>query len=158
MIIFVDSNVLVSAILNPNSIPYKAFIKAVTLPNKAFICQQNVDEVIKTFRIKFPSRLNDIETFFETASSVLEIVPVPKENTSTENTIRDLNDRPILRAAMKVDADIILTGDKDFLEAGLTKPLPMTPAQFLLHTAYEIVNDNNYFVHDPIEKFNITRK
>lgn len=29
-----------------------------------------------------------------------------------------VNDRPILRAAIYANADILLTGDKDFLESG----------------------------------------
>ncbi len=155
MIIFVDSNVLVSAILNPNSTPHKAYAKAVTLPNKAFVCQQNIDEVRRTFRVKFPTRLDDIDTFFKTASAVLEIIPTPQEETSTENKIRDINDRPIIRAAIKVDADIILTGDKDFLEAGLLKPLPMSPSQFLLYKSYEAINNTAYFVHDVIEEYGV---
>ena len=34
-----------------------------------------------------------------------------------ENEIRDVKDRPILRAAIFANADILLTGDKDFLDA-----------------------------------------
>ena len=34
----------------------------------------------------------------------------------TETQIRDVNDRPILRAAIEAKADVLLTGDKDFLE------------------------------------------
>ena len=48
-----------------------------------------------------------------------------------EAKIRDANDRPILRAAIMVGADIILTGDKDFLESGIERPLIVTPAEFL---------------------------
>lgn len=33
--------------------------------------------------------------------------------------IRDVKDRPILRAALATDADILVIGDKDFLEAGI---------------------------------------
>lgn len=50
-----------------------------------------------------------------------------------EVLIRNIDDRPILRAAMKAKVDIILTGDKDFLESGLDNPLIMTPADFLIY-------------------------
>ena len=50
-----------------------------------------------------------------------------------EMKIRDVNDRPILRAAMKAGADVLLTGDKDFLESGLKKPVIMTPAEFVVY-------------------------
>ena len=52
----------------------------------------------------------------------LEVVPTPIEEHSFEEKIRDVNDRPILRAAIHAKADILLTGDKDFLESGLQSP------------------------------------
>ncbi len=45
--------------------------------------------------------------------------------------MRDLNDRGILRAAIISKADIILTGDKDFLDMNLEHPVIMTPGEFL---------------------------
>ena len=42
-----------------------------------------------------------------------------------------MKDRPILRAAMEAGADVLLTGDKDFLESGLERPAIMTPAEFV---------------------------
>lgn len=35
------------------------------------------------------------------------------------------------RAAILAKADILLTGDKDFLESGIDHPIAMTPAEFL---------------------------
>ena len=49
----------------------------------------------------------------------------------TETQIRDVNDCPILRAAIEAKADVLLTGDKDFLESGVKNPAVMTPAEFL---------------------------
>ena len=40
-------------------------------------------------------------------------------------------DRPILRAAIQARADILLTGDKDFLESGVKTPRIMSPAEFM---------------------------
>lgn len=48
-----------------------------------------------------------------------------------EQKIRDVKDRPILRAAINADVDILLTGDKDFLEADIEKPRTMTAAEFM---------------------------
>lgn len=48
-----------------------------------------------------------------------------------EKLIRDVKDRPILRAALNAKADVLLTGDKDFLESGVTDPKIMTAAEFL---------------------------
>lgn len=36
--------------------------------------------------------------------------------------MRDINDKPILRAAIMAKADVLLTGDKDFLESNIKYP------------------------------------
>ena len=36
-----------------------------------------------------------------------------------------------MRAAIEAKADVLLTGDKDFLVSGVKKPAIMTPAEFL---------------------------
>jgi len=69
--------------------------------------------------------------FLSAALLVLELVPIPVQESEEEAQIRDRNDRPILRAALGANADILLTGDKDFLDSGVDKPMMMTPAEFL---------------------------
>lgn len=48
-----------------------------------------------------------------------------------ESEIRDVKDRPILRAAINADVDVILTGDKDFLESGIENPKIFTARDFI---------------------------
>ena len=72
-----------------------------------------------------------LDKFLSVALLTLELVPVPTEEDMTETQIRDINDRPILRAAIEAKADVLLTGDKDFLESGVKNPAIMTPAEFL---------------------------
>jgi len=50
---------------------------------------------------------------------------------SEEQKIRDLKDRPILRAARNAGADLLLTGDRDFLESDITSPRIISAADFL---------------------------
>ena len=57
-----------------------------------------------------------LDKFLSVALLTLELVPVPTEEDMTEPQIRDANDRLILRAAIEAKADVLLTGDKDFLE------------------------------------------
>ncbi len=45
--------------------------------------------------------------------------------------IQDINDRPIYRAAIAAKAHIIITGDKDLPDAGITHPSILTAAKFL---------------------------
>ena len=131
MRVLIDTNVLISAALYPNSTPYHAYVKAATYPNRGLICEQNVDEMKRIFNKKFPDRIAALDRFLSVALLTLELVPVPVDETLSEAKIRDAKDCPILRAAINADADILLTGDKDFLESGLERPKAMTPAEFL---------------------------
>ena len=45
--------------------------------------------------------------------------------------LRDKKDIPILNDALYHHVDLILSGDKDFLEADLTRPLVFSPAMML---------------------------
>lgn len=131
MRVLIDTNVLISAALNANGVPFQAYIKAVSYPNDGLICEQNVEEMKRIFNKKFPERLAALDKFLSTALLTLELVPIPTDENASETQIRDANDRPILRAAIEAGADILLTGDKDFLESGLENPRIMTPAEFL---------------------------
>lgn len=133
MRVLIDTNVLISAALSANGVPYKAYVKAVTYPNHGLICEQNVDEMKRIFNKKFPDRLTALDRFLSVALLTLELVPIPTDEDIAEMKIRDVNDRPILRAAMEAGADVLLTGDKDFLESGLKKPVIMTPAEFVVY-------------------------
>ena len=127
----IDTNVLISAALNPNGVPFQAYVKAVTYPNNGLICEQNVDEMKRIFNKKFPSRLAALDQFLSAALMTMELVPVPTGQDVSESQLRDVDDRPILRAAIAAGADVLLTGDKDFLESGLKNPIIITPAEFI---------------------------
>lgn len=71
------------------------------------------------------------ESFLSLALLTLEVVNIPNERYDLEVKIRDMNDRPILRAAISAGADILLTGDKDFIESGILKPRIMTATEFV---------------------------
>lgn len=131
MRVLIDTNVLISAALSPNGAPFQAYVKAASYPNHGMICEQNVDEMKRIFNKKFPTRLNALDRFLSVALLTLELVPVPTDEDDAEAQIRDVKDRPILRAAIHAKADVLLTGDKDFLESGLKEPKILTPAEFL---------------------------
>ena len=133
MRILIDTNVLISAALSANGVPYEAYVKAASYPNHGLICEQNVDEMKRIFNKKFPKRLAALDKFISIALLTLELVPIPTDENISESRIRDADDRPILRAAIEAKADILLTGDKDFLESGLKNPIIMTPAEFLIY-------------------------
>ncbi len=131
MRVLIDTNVLISAALNANGTPYLAYIKATCSPNRGLICEQNVDELKRIFNKKFPHRIAALNQFLSIALMSLELVQTPESELAAEAQIRDVKDRPILRAAIEAGADVLLTGDKDFLESGVEHPVIMTPAEFL---------------------------
>ena len=131
MRVLIDTNVLISAALSTNGVPYQAYVKAASYPNHGLICEQNVDEMKRIFNKKFPKRLAALDKFLSIALLTLELISIPTDEYMSESQIRDADDRPILRAAIEAKADILLTGDKDFLESGLKNPIIITPAEFL---------------------------
>lgn len=131
MKVFIDTNVLISASFFPGSIPDRAFAKAVSSPNVAVVCGQNISELKRIYNRKFPNKLEILDKFLASFLPVVEVVKVPEESFPEESEIRDADDRPIFRAALSANADIFLTGDRDFLESGITDPRIMTPSEFL---------------------------
>ncbi len=131
MRVLIDTNVLISAALSANGVPFQAYVKAASYPNHGLICEQNVDEMKRIFNKKFPNRLVSLDKFLSVALLTLELVPIPTGEDISESQICDVNYRPILRAAIEATADVLLTGDKDFLESGVKNPMIMTPAEFL---------------------------
>ena len=130
MRVLIDTNILISAALSSQGTPYRAFVKAVSYPNHGLVCEQNIDEMRRIFNRKFPQKIQALEGFLSLALLTLEVVPMPLEENILEDRIRDVNDRPILRAALHAKADILLTGDKDFLESDIDTPKIMTAADF----------------------------
>jgi len=133
MRLLIDTNILISAALFPDSVPAKAYAKAVNPPHEVVVCDYSLDEMRRVFNRKFPHRLGDYERFVSNMTLALEIISTPdrEESVEGENAIRDVNDRPIFRAAVNAKVDAIITGDKDFLESGSTKPKSLTAAEFL---------------------------
>lgn len=130
MRVMIDTNILISSILGHGT-PFQAYVKAVSYPNQGVICSQIVDEMRRIFNRKFPKKIPAMERFLTMALQTLELVQIPETEFEQESSIRDVKDRTILRAAIAAHVDIILTGDKDFLESGLSHPQIKTAAEFI---------------------------
>ena len=73
MRVLIDTNVLISAALNPNGLPFQAYVKAASYPNHGLICEQNVDELKRIFHKKFPAQLSSLNNFLSLALLTLEL-------------------------------------------------------------------------------------
>ena len=131
MKVMIDTNIIISAALFPNGRAAQAFEKALCPPYQPLICDYIVDELHRKFRTKFPDRVTELEAFLFNALLYIRVVPTPMGETRMENAIRDPKDRPILRAALDAHADLLLTGDKDFLESAVVNPKIVSVADFL---------------------------
>jgi putative PIN family toxin of toxin-antitoxin system len=130
----IDTNILISAALFPNSVPAQAFMKAVSPPHNAVVCDYSLDEMRRVYNRKFPHKIPDFERFLSLLIFSVEVIATPEEaegNADSEKKIRDLNDRPIYWTAISAKVDSILTGDKDLLDSGLTHPQMLTAAEFI---------------------------
>ena len=131
MRIMIDTNVIISAALFPNGKAAKAFFKAMRPPYEPIVCDYIVDELHRKFQEKFPEKQTELEAFLFQALSFIDVVKTPEEKIAEENKVRDVKDRPILRAALDAHADLFMTGDKDFLESSITDPRIISVAEFL---------------------------
>jgi len=129
--VLIDTNILVSAILSSQSIPSDAVRKAVEIPYQAFICEQSIEELRRVFNRKLPNKIMELDRFMAKFLPLVMVVPVPLMVHPSEEDIRDINDRPILRAAIEVGVDILISGDKDFLESSVTNPRIVTAVEFV---------------------------
>ena len=125
MRILVDTNILFSALLFPQSGPARALLR-VADNHEMVLCDRNITELRDILRRKAPNFLPDAEVLL--AEMSYELIPAVDH---AEKLIRDAKDQPILNAAIVFDVDIILTGDKDFLSLDMERPKCMKAAQFL---------------------------
>lgn len=125
MRILVDTNILISAILFPDSKPAKALLK-VSEKHKMVLCEQNLSEFREVIKRKAPEYLSDAEVLLSELS--YELLPASYQSGMR---IREPKDQPILNAAILANVDLLITGDKDFLVLDLEQPRCITAAQFL---------------------------
>ena len=125
MRVLIDTNILISALLFPSSVPARALLRAVS-EDELVLCDQNIAELREVLRRKAPARLPAAEALLAELS--YELIPAV---VNTQKTIRDEKDQPILNAAVLYEVDAVVTGDKDFLSLGLVRPRCLTAAQYL---------------------------
>ena len=134
MKILLDTNLLIPAWLFLKGVCAKVYNKVIKDKNiSVVVCTQSIEEFVNKCNKKFPKEMPRIQAFLSDILTNAELIKTPPESEKIpeEELIRDIKDRPILRAAIAANVDIIVTGDKDFLESGLEYPKILTPAEFV---------------------------
>ena len=72
-----------------------------------------------------------LNVILQMTSRQLKIVETPAIPIDAERLIRDKNDHPILRAAVSEGVAVIVSGDRDLKDAGLSHPLILGAKDFL---------------------------
>jgi predicted nucleic acid-binding protein len=131
--VMLDTNILFSAMYKFEGTPFDAFAKASEMPYRLVLCDQIVDELRRNFNKKLPTKIPMLERFLAIAHYDLITLMPDDEPDSDEESISDIKDRPILRAARKANVDVFVTGDSGILDSAITNPKIMTAAQFVAH-------------------------
>jgi putative PIN family toxin of toxin-antitoxin system len=125
MKIMIDSNVIVSAVYNPNSKPARV-VYSVCENHELLLCDCIVAECYDVVERKFPQHTHVLDKLL--TSLGYSLVVAPRDG---DALIADPKDAPILNAAILENADMIISGDNHFLSLGLEHPKILTPAQYL---------------------------
>lgn len=128
MKVMLDTNILLSALLFPSE-RVNSFLAKVLTEHDLVLSTYVVDELKRVVEIKFPKHKKDIDRFLSRLS--YELVYTPAELPQGLFDIRDPKDYPVLYTAIAEDADVFITGDKDFLCVEAERPKIMTIAQFM---------------------------
>ncbi|MBQ7501678.1 putative toxin-antitoxin system toxin component, PIN family [bacterium] len=131
MKVLIDTNILISAVLFPGGRASAALMRALLPPYQPIVCSYIIDELHHKFQEKFPHKQTELKAFLYSSMNIIHVIETPEEVSDAEKKIRDIKDRPILRAAVNYGVDYLLTGDKDFLEAKIKKPIIISAADFL---------------------------
>ena len=125
MKILVDTNVLISAmIFDGRVLRLLKHLLKFTHRNINVLVSEYVDNEFKTtLSKKWPASVAKVYSDYRSMKFIF-----CESSPKLTGMLRDTKDIPVLSDAIYHDADIILTGDKDFLESGITRPLIYSPA------------------------------
>jgi putative PIN family toxin of toxin-antitoxin system len=122
----IDTNIFVSAVLFPKSVLAKA-VNSTCEKHELVLCDHIIDECYDVIGRKFPQSISSLDKLLNTM--VYETVTAPRAPAAL---INDPKDAPILNAAILHEVDVIISGDKHFLQLNMEHPKAMKPADFLV--------------------------
>ena len=123
-----DTNVLVSGLAYPQSIPGRILEAwqhgAIGVALSRFILDEMVRVLPRLKRIALTvAEIRDL------ADSLMLMAEIVEPSTKLEKNLRDKTDRAILGTLLAAQADYLITGDKDLLALAGRYPI-VTPAEF----------------------------
>lgn len=128
MRIMLDTNILISAGVF-KSITINNLIELLSKKHKILIASYTFEELNEVVNKKFPNKKEHVKKFLK--KMPYELVHSPNDIEEKLFDIRDEDDYIILYTAVLGNADIFITGDKDFQDVKIIKPKIMSASEFL---------------------------
>ena len=128
MRIYLDSNVIISAGLFPESSVGKALAHIVN-NHGLILSRYTLKEMKKVFKEKFPERIEYLSKFVEELK--YDLIDIEIKNFEKYPKIRDIDDIPLLAYAIEAKANLFITGDKDFDEIKIETPRIINPRKYI---------------------------
>lgn len=129
MRIMCDTNVLISGMLFPDSVPGKV-LREIARRDALVLPTCVVEELRRVFQNKFPEKIEALDRYLERKE--FEVFVTPRDFSRVDMPkIRDENDEPVLASAILAVVDFLITGDKDFMNVEIDRPIVLTPTAFL---------------------------
>lgn len=125
MKILLDTNVLISALVFGGQAG-KLLNILFSSEHELFVSEYIDKEFKAKLDIKWPSKADQIYQLYRQLD-----FHFCESTNKTLGNLRDQKDIPVLSDALYHGIDLILTGDKDFLESGLDHPLIYSPTMML---------------------------
>ena len=133
MRVLIDTNIIISAALFPEG-KVSSVLSHLFESHTVVISSYSIEECKQVFLRKFPDKISILNAFLRSID--YEPFKTPRKiEVSKFPSIRDIQDLPILASAILADVDVLITGDKDFVDIKMNKPLVFTPSEY-----YELIN------------------
>ena len=123
----VDTNVLVSVLVFSGK-KMNQMMECIFVEHQLVLSSYVVEELKDVIRKKFSDKIGIVDTLLSEMN--YEYVYTPEILDETLFKIRDMKDYPVLYTAVLEDVDVFITGDKDFGDVGIEKPMILTPGEF----------------------------
>jgi putative PIN family toxin of toxin-antitoxin system len=124
-----DTNVLISAFVFQSK-HISGMIDVLTEEHTIVISSHVIEELKLVVAEKFSGKAGSLDRFL--TNLPFEFVYTPDTlDAGRYPAIRDIDDLPVLATAILEDVDVLLTGDKDFENLALERPMILTPARFM---------------------------
>ncbi len=124
MRIMIDTNVIISSLIKQGSVP-DIVLNHVCHNHDLILCDHIINECYTVVKRRFPNKIDVLDDLF--AQMKYELLAAPRAG---KVIITDVKDQPILNTAITHNVEILVSGDKHFLELGLDTPQIINPTEF----------------------------